>query len=111
MKTNIEVNYYNWTDSYEVHVYCTGTEYMVILYGDTTNTPYEWQIQNIDYSNVPPDNNIQDLTKLTEEEYFQHSTAWDMEPNFYLVHAIQQHIIDHKHTWTNDTFYSIDLEY
>lgn len=110
MKNTIEVSFYNWTDSYEVHVYCTGTEHMVLLFWDCTVHPYEWQLQHID-SNVPPDTIIPDLTTLSEEEYFQQSISWDKPMDFYLVHAVQKHILENKQKWEDDTFYSEELEY
>lgn len=110
MKSTVEINYYRWTRSYEVHVYCTGTDYMIIQFWDEQYHPYEWQIQHID-ENVPGDTTILNLTVLSEEELFQQSVVWDQPVDFYLVHAIQKHIIEHQPQWKGDTFYSVDLEY
>jgi hypothetical protein len=51
------------------------------------------------------------LTVLSEEEEFQQSVAWDEKFDFYLVQAIQHHVIENKSTYAVDQHYSIDVEY
>lgn len=110
MKHTIGINYYHWNDRrYEVHVDCTGTDYMLIFYMNDTQE-FEWYIHHIDnrgsYNGTVPD-----LTTLTEEELFQTSIVWDAPLDFYLVQAAQKYVYECQPTWKGDTFYSHGIEY
>lgn len=110
MKHTIGINYYIWDDGcYEVHVDCTGTDYMLILCLNE-NMDLDWVIQHID-NHGPYEDAVLDLTTLSEEELFQASVVWDEPLEFYLVQAIQKYVYEHQPTWKGDTFYSHGIEY
>ncbi len=110
MKHTIGINYYLWNDGcYDVHVDCTGTDYMLILCLNE-NLEFEWLIQHLD-NHGPYEDTVLDLTELSEEELFQESLVWDEPLEFYLVLAIQKYVYKHKPTWKGDTFFSFGLEY
>lgn len=111
MKRSIAINYYIWADkTFEVHIYCTDSEYMVVMDGSTN--PHEWRIQNVDFDG-PADYCVPVLPNLPEEVHFQESVIWDRELDFYLVHAIQKYVLENQPSWDNkeDALFSVDLEY
>lgn len=105
----INVNYYKWSDSSEVDIYCTGTEYFIILYKEDKIPEDQWYIQHVDGGTCS--GVILDLTVLSDEESFQQSTVWDAPLDYFLVQAIQRHIISTMKTWETDTSYNAKLEY
>lgn len=111
MKFSIEVQFYKWSDSYQVHAYIDKTDYLIILYDDNSMNVPEWEIQTLDDKPGDYRQEIPELPALSEEEAFQQSVAWDAPVDYYKVHAIQEHIIGQVSTWTTDLCYNTELEY
>lgn len=110
MKHTIWINYFIWNNGrYEVHVYCTGTDYMLILCMNEI-LELKWLIHHIDNRGSYNDT-VPDLTTLSEEELFQVSVVWDAPLDFYLVQAIQKYVYERQPTWKGDTLYSHGIEY
>ena len=68
-----------------------------------------WQIYHVHQNEEPLF--VPDLTSLSEEEYFQLSTVWDVKNNLELVYHLQKYCYNNMYKFKGSGDFEIEVQY
>lgn len=109
MEEKIDVSYYCFDDSLEVHTWIPGNEFLFVYYKTSMTRAGIWELQS--FTDGMYVKTLPDYTVLQEEEIFQESLVYEGVYDFYFTIQLQKHVLMNCHKWKGAASHEDILQY